>query len=83
MGLIARLNWYDKTTQISLGKEYSEDLGDDDSIINALGLMKEREIYDGGFDVKTSWIPNLQSLFDHELNTDKFDYQVAFRYRTA
>lgn len=81
MGLKIRLEWYDKATEIAAEKEYSADLGDDGSIIDALGLMAESEIYDGGFDVLSAWIPELQLLFEHKIDTAAFDYQVAFRYR--
>ncbi|PQO97536.1 cloacin [Pseudomonas frederiksbergensis] len=81
MGLKVRLDWYDKETEIGAGKEYSFDLGDDGSIIDALGLMAESEIYDGGFDVLPAWIPELQPLFAHKINSAAYDYQVAFRYR--
>ena len=81
MGLKVRLDWYDKDTEIADGKEYSVDLGDDGSIIAALGLMPESEIYDGGFDVLAAWIPEIQPLFNHQIDTAAFDYQIAFRYR--
>ncbi|NUU35056.1 colicin E3-like toxin immunity protein [Pseudomonas sp. C2B4] len=83
MGLKVRLNWYDKKTEALEGKEYSADLGDDGSIIDALGLMEELEIYDGGYDVKNDWIPKIQPLFDHKIEPNKFDYQVSFRYRNT
>lgn len=81
MGLKIRLNWYDKKTEITEGKEYSADLGDDGTIIEALGLMDEDNIYDGCFDMKASWIPKLQPLFSHEVDATSFDYQISFRYR--
>ncbi|WP_328286354.1 pyocin S6 family toxin immunity protein [Pseudomonas sp. Ant30-3] len=81
MGLKVRLNWYDKKTEIGVGKEYSADLGEDGSVIDALGLMAEPEIYDGGFDALPAWIPDLQPLFNHQIEPAAFDYQVAFRYR--
>ncbi|RON01738.1 cloacin [Pseudomonas brassicacearum] len=81
MGLKIRLDWYDKKTEIAEGKEYSADLGDDGSIIDTLGLMSENEIYDGGFDVVAAWIPKLQPLFNHHIDSSVFDYQIAFRYR--
>jgi hypothetical protein len=81
MGLKIRLNWYDKETEIGVGKEFSVDLGDDGSVIEALGLMSEPEIYDGGFDVLATWIPHLQPLFNHPIDPAVFDYQVSFRYR--
>ncbi|MFY0732135.1 colicin E3-like toxin immunity protein [Pseudomonas sp. NFX15] len=81
MGLKVRLNWYNKASEIAEGKEYSADLGDDGSIIDALGLMEEKEIYDGGFDVLESWVTALQPLFRHQIDINTSDYQVAFRYR--
>jgi len=81
MGIKVRLNWYDKETEIGVGNEYSVDLGDDGSVIEALGLMAEPEIYDGGFDVLAAWIPELQSFFNHQIEPAIFDYQVSFRYR--
>jgi len=80
MGLKIRLEWFDKKTEFLEGKEYSTDLGDDGSIIEALGLIDEPEIYDGGFDVKADWAMKLQSLFSQKIELAKFDYQVSFRY---
>ena len=82
MGLKLRLDWYDKKTELAGGKEYSKDMGDDLSVITALKLESEPEIYDGGFDVLAGWIPIIQPFFDHPIDPDKFDYQIAFRYRT-
>jgi hypothetical protein len=63
------------------GKEYSADLGDDGTTIEALGLMDEDNIYDGCFDMKVNWIPKLQPLFSHKVDATSFDYQIFFRYR--
>lgn len=82
MGLKLRLDWYDKKTELGEGEEYSNDMGDDLSVITALDLESEPEIYDGGFDVRAGWIPVIQSFFDHPIEPEKFDYQIAFRYRT-
>ena len=83
MGLKVILDWYDKKTEIEEGKEYSADLGDDGSIIEALGLMDEGRIYDGGFDMKAAWIPKLQPMFSHKIEATSFDYQISFRYRKS
>jgi membrane carboxypeptidase/penicillin-binding protein len=83
MGLKVSLDWYDKETEIAVGKEYSADLGEDGSIIEALGLMDASNIYDGGFDVKTAWIQKLQPLFSHEIEAAVYDYQISFRYRKS
>ncbi|MBO1536827.1 colicin E3-like toxin immunity protein [Pseudomonas sp. OA65] len=81
MGLKLRLDWYDKKTKLGEGEEYSNDLGDDLSVITALDLESEPEIYDGGFDVRAEWIPIIQPFFAHSIAPEKFDYQIAFRYR--
>lgn len=81
MGLKVILDWYDKKTEIAEGKEYSADLGDDGSIIDALGLMDAGNIYDGGFDVEANWIQKLQPFFTHRIEPVTFDYQISFRYR--
>ncbi|WP_285417263.1 colicin E3-like toxin immunity protein [Pseudomonas sp. efr-133-TYG-5] len=83
MGLKLRLNWYEKISEQPVGKEYSADLGDDGSIIEALGLMAESEIYDGGFDVRTDWVSRLQPFFTHKFDESIYDYQIAFRYRKS
>jgi len=81
MGLKLRLDWYDKKTELGEGEEYSNDLGDDLSVITALDLESEPEIYDGGFDVRAEWIPIIQPFFGHSIAPENFDYQIAFRYR--
>lgn len=81
MGLKLRLDWYDKKTEIGEGKEYSNDMGDDVSVISALNLESEPEIYDGGFDVRAEWIPIIQPFFGHSIAPEKFDYQISFRHR--
>ncbi|WP_434695037.1 cloacin [Pseudomonas sp. Z1-14] len=82
MGMKVRLDWYDKETELGAGKEYSRDMGDDTSLIVALGLEGEPRMYDGGFDVRGEWISVLQ-LFEHLIDPGQFDYQISFRYRTV
>lgn len=82
MGVKLRLDWYDKKTELGAGKEYSNDRGDNLSVITALNLESEPEIYDGGFDVRAEWIPIIQPFFAHPIEPKIFDYQIAFRYRT-
>jgi len=81
MGLKLRMDWYDLETEQAEGKEYSKDLLEDLSVITALGLESEPNIYDGGFDVREEWIPILQSVFKHLIDPEQFDHQVSFRYR--
>jgi hypothetical protein len=38
VGLKIRLEWYDKRTEMGEGEELSKDFGDDDSVIEALGI---------------------------------------------
>jgi len=52
MGIKVRLNWYDKETEIGVGKEYSVDLGDDGSVIEALGSWRNQRFTTEGL---TSW----------------------------
>lgn len=35
MGLKLRLEWFDRKTELLVGKEYSKDLGDDGSVIES------------------------------------------------
>ncbi|MEI7143536.1 colicin E3-like toxin immunity protein [Pectobacterium brasiliense] len=81
MGLKLRVNWFDKTTDDFIGKEYSNDFGDDDKIIEALGLPLDDTMNNGFFDVIPDWVPVLQSHIEHKFDLKKFDYQVAFDYR--
>ncbi|EXF91259.1 cloacin immunity family protein [Pseudomonas sp. CVAP len=81
MGMKVRLEWYDKETEALAADEFSIDFGDDDSILAALGLSNEPEIFDGGFDVLPKWVAMIQPHFNHQIDTNLFDYQISFRYR--
>jgi hypothetical protein len=81
MGIKVRLEWYDKRTEALNADEYSIDFGDDDTILHALGLMDEFQIFDGGYNVLPTWIPILQRYFEHQIDPTLYDYQVSFRYR--
>lgn len=81
MGLRARLEWYDKKTEVGEGEELSKDFGDDGSLIEALGLPIANNINIGGFDVKTEWIDVLQTHFKHAIEFSSYDYQISFVYR--
>ncbi|WEF10307.1 cloacin immunity family protein [Pectobacterium actinidiae] len=83
MGLKLRVNWFNKTTDDFIGKEYSNDFGDDDKIIEALGLPLDDTMNNGFFDVTPDWLPILQPHIAHKIDLKKFDYQVAFDYRDA
>lgn len=78
-----RLQWFNKKTENLEAAELSEDFEEDDSILNALDLHEEPQIYDGGFDVLPDWIAILQPHFRHVIEPSLFDYQISFRYQGA
>ncbi|KQW34676.1 MULTISPECIES: colicin E3-like toxin immunity protein [Pseudomonas] len=81
MGLKVRLRWFDKETEVLVGKEYSKDFGDDSIVLDDLDLPLENNINNGGFDVSTEWAEILQPHFEHALDLSIYDYQVSFDYR--
>ncbi|AZZ74775.1 MULTISPECIES: colicin E3-like toxin immunity protein [Pseudomonas] len=81
MGLRARLEWYDKKTELGEGEELSKDFGDDGSIIESLGIPIENNVNNGGFDVPSQWVNILQPHFRQTIDLSSFDFQVAFVYR--
>jgi hypothetical protein len=80
MGLKLRLEWYDKQTDLCEGEEYSKDLGDDESVLNALGIPVENNINNGGFNVFEEWVPIIQPYFQHGIVFKTYDYQISFDY---
>lgn len=83
MGLKLRLEWYNKQTESYEGEDYSEDLGDDGSVIEALGIPIENNINNGGFNVPQEWIKILQPYFQHSIDWPTYVYQVSFDYRDS
>ena len=81
MGLKVRLRWFDKETEVLVGKEYSKDFGDDSIVLDDLDLPLENNINSGNFDVSTEWAEILQLHFEHPLDLSIYDYQVSFDYR--
>ncbi len=81
MGLKLDLSWYDKSTEEGVGEEYSRDLRDDGSVIEQLGLPIEDNVNNGEFNVKSHWVTVLQPYFKHQIQYDKYDYQISFVYR--
>lgn len=81
MGLKLRLEWFDRKTELLVGKEYSKDLGDDGSVIESLGLPLKDNINNGGFDVEKKWGPLLQPYFKNKIDVDEYWYQISFDYR--
>lgn len=81
MGLKVRLRWFDKETEVLVGKEYSKDFGDDSIVLDDLDFPLENNINNGNFDVSTEWAEILQPYFEHALDLSMYDYQVSFDYR--
>ncbi|WP_429515844.1 colicin E3-like toxin immunity protein [Pseudomonas frederiksbergensis] len=81
MGLKLRLEWYDRTTESYEGEEYSNDLGDDDSVLGALDIPVETSINNGGFNVERHWVTLIQPYFQHSITFAAYHYQIAFDYR--
>lgn len=83
VGLKLRLEWYNKQTQQCEGEEYSEDLGDDETVLNALGVPVENNINNGGFNVIEQWTAVIQPYFQHLIVSTTYDYQISFDYSDA
>ncbi|WP_029686714.1 colicin E3-like toxin immunity protein [Tatumella saanichensis] len=79
MGFKLTLEWFDKRDEILISKETSADLGLDGFPIKKFNLPFDGRIYDGGFDVLSSWKNDLQPLFLHHIDFDKYDYQLVFK----
>ncbi|MDM8190992.1 cloacin [Pseudomonas koreensis] len=80
MGLVLRLEWYDTATLEIQGEESSKDLGDDESVLNALSIPVEGNINNGGFNVIEKWVTSIQPYFQHQITLNTCDYQISFDY---
>ena len=81
MGLRLRLAWYDRNTGQGEGVEFSQDFGDDVSVMDELGLSIDHDINNGEFDVANEWLTILQPLFMHSIDLGLFNYQISFNYK--
>lgn len=81
MGLKLRLTWFDKKNENFVDEEYSKDLGDDESVIDALGLPLEDSINNGEFEVSNNFARILKVYFKNSISLDDFHYFIAFDYR--
>lgn len=82
MGLKLRLQWFDKLTELGVGKEYSIDFGDDASIMtDGLDLPTKDIVNNGSFELRNDWIMHLQPHFTHRINLSSYDYFISFDYR--
>ncbi|VDY33222.1 Microcin-E3 immunity protein [Morganella morganii] len=68
MGLKVHLQWFDKKTEDFIDKEYSVDLGDDDTVITQTVNPTENIINNGWFDVISAWVPYLQNHLKHKID---------------
>ncbi|WP_435947078.1 colicin E3-like toxin immunity protein [Dryocola sp. BD586] len=82
MGLKIRLQWFDKSTELGAGKEYSADFGNDAGIMTEeLNMPTKGIVNNGVFEVKREWVSSLQPYFNHIIDLTSYDYFVAFDYR--
>ena len=81
MGLKLRLAWYDRNTGQGEGVEFSQDFGDNVSVMDELVLSIDHDINNGEFDVVNEWLTILQPLFMHPIDLGLFDYQISFNYK--
>ncbi|PWW11711.1 colicin E3-like toxin immunity protein [Mangrovibacter plantisponsor] len=82
MGLKLRLQWFDKLTELGVGKEYSIDFGDDASIMtDCLALPTKDIVNNGSFELKTNWVGYLQPHFTHRITFSSYDYFISFDYK--
>jgi len=81
MGLKLHLTWFEQKNDKFVGEEYSKDFGDDDSLIDVLGLPLDDTMNNGEFNVKDEWVTFLQPSFTHKISTQQFDYFISFNYR--
>jgi hypothetical protein len=81
MGLKLKVNWYDKKSELLVGKEYSKDFGDDDFLIYETISPKEENIINNGiFDLEQEWISQIKNHISHKIDMSKYDYFIAFEY---
>lgn len=80
MGLKLNLSWFDKSTEVCIGEEYSTDLGEDGAVIELLGLPIKGTVNNGEFRIKPEWVDILQPYFKHKIKYDYYDYFVSFDY---
>ncbi|MBK0035791.1 cloacin [Erwinia sp. S43] len=81
MGLKLRIECFELLTERFICEDYSDDLGDDGSVIERLGLPLENNINNGGFNVLPEWVAVLQPFFSGPIEPDHYLYQISFDYR--
>ena len=82
MDLKLRLAWYDRNTGQGEGVEFSQDFGDDVSIMDKLGLSIDHDINNGEFDIANEWLAILQPFFMQSIDLGLFNYQISFNYKS-
>ncbi|MDF7679445.1 colicin E3-like toxin immunity protein [Enterobacteriaceae bacterium ESL0689] len=74
-----RLQWFNKQTAEGEGKKFSDVLDNNVYFLDKIGLSNELQIYDGVYDVIVEWLPYIQPYFQHQLDLQRYNYQLAFR----
>lgn len=69
------MQWFNKQTSEGEGKEFSGALDNSIYFLDKIGLSDEPQIYDG----VAEWLPYIQPYFQHQVNLQRYDYQLAFR----
>ncbi|EIC86324.1 colicin E3-like toxin immunity protein [Serratia sp. M24T3] len=75
-----RLQWFNKENFDGEGKEFSAILDDNVYLLDKLGLSTEPRIYDGAYNISNEWLYYIQPYFQHQINLQQYDYQLAFRH---
>lgn len=75
-----RLQWFNKKTSEGEGKEFSGILDNSIYFLDKIGLSDEPQIYNGVYDVRNGWLQHIQPYFQHQINLQQYDYQLAFRH---
>ncbi|QZN94055.1 colicin E3-like toxin immunity protein [Symbiopectobacterium purcellii] len=81
MGVRVRIHWFDRGKTLSVGRECSADLGNDNTIFKSISLAVAHNVNNGNFPVEKHWVEKLQPLFFHWIDLEHYDYQVAFDYK--
>ena len=74
-----KLQWFNKKSLEGEGKEFSGALDNSVYFLDKIGLSDEPQIYSGVYDVRTEWLQYIQPYFQHKINFQQYDYQLAFR----
>lgn len=74
------LQWFNKESADGEGMGTSAALDHCVYFLDKPGISDEPQIYNGRYDVKNTWLQHIQPYFQHQINSQQYDYQLAFRY---